>query len=653
MKTNKIIFTLGLSVSMLTLTACSDFFEPKSPSSLETQDVYSNLERTEGAVAALYEQFGADKSYRNRLACGYHGMNTDVEHNTKNSGLADYAIYAMTTSSGDLSTSNGKDPWGYLNTIIERANLIIEGIEEYGDFDGANALYYKYYLGEALFIRAFAYSELVKLWGDVPPRFQSLSKDPNGMSIKKDDRNKIYAQLRVDLKRAAELIPWSADCPAKVQNYTGRPSKAAVLGLLARIDLSYAGYAMRPDYIQEGGGAPCKVQLNTNDENLRKELYEEVLWATSEIIKQEDNKFKTDYAQIFKDICADVENYSASEWIWEIPFANGSRGQFLNYNCPKGTDCLKALKNNVSGSTNSSQALVPTFVYDFEAGDLRKDVTVMPAVWKVDNASSITSDETLRAIIFPNDAANVNRLYLKNQNIASFYLGKYRIEWMARDRNGNDDGINYPILRYTDVILMYCEAALGGITGTAVNNTTGIDAQAQFNRVRARAGLPAKTLNMANLMDERKFEFAGEYIRKYDLQRWGKLKEKLVETQGRIALLDKHEGEFAQTGDSIYFKFRLADEMLYQGEGCTVEHAYVMDSVWGLTKGEVGRPATFNKENGWVAKDIFRGDEGAKLDANNYKLYENEDMIDNRQFYPIFSVNVGASNGTLWNDYDY
>lgn len=653
MKTNKIIFALSVSALAFTLTACSDFFEPKSPSSLETQDVYSNLERTEGAVAALYEQFGADKSYRNRLSCGFHGMNTDIEHNTKNSGLADYAIYAMTTSSSDLSTSNGKDPWGYLNTIIERANLIIEGIEEYGDLEGANAQYFKYYLGEALFIRAFAYSELVKLWGDVPPRFNSLSKDPEGMSIKKDDRNKVYDQLRVDLKRAAELIPWSAECPAKMQNYTGRPSKAAVLGLLARIDLTYAGYGMRPDYIQEGGGAPAKVQLNTKDEQLRKELYEEVLWATSEIISKEDNKFKSDFEQIFRDICADVENYNASEWIWEIPFANGARGQFLNYNAPKGTDCLKGLKNNASGSTNSSQALVPTFVYDFEAGDLRKDVTVMPAIWKVDDAKSVTTNDTLREVEFPGTAAADNRLYLKNQNIASFYLGKYRIEWMTRDRDGNDDGINYPILRYTDVLLMYCEAAIGGITGTAVSNPSSIDAQAQFNRVRARAGLPAKTLNMQNLMDERKFEFAGEYIRKYDLQRWGILKEKLVETQARIALLNKHEGEFAQTGDSIYFKFRQADEFLYQGEGCTVQHAYVMDSIWGLAKGEVGRPATFDKNTGWIAKDIYRGDEGDQLDANKYKLYENEDMIDKRQFYPIFGVNVGASNGTLWNDYDY
>lgn len=78
-----------------------------------------------------------------------------------------------------------------------------------------------------------------------------------------------------------------------------------------------------------------------------------------------------------------------------------------------------------------------------------------------------------------------------------------------------------------------------------------------------------------------------------------------------------------------------------------------MDSIWGLRKGEVGRPATYNKEKGWVAKNIFRGNDGAELASNTYILYENEDLIDKRHYWPIFLTNVGSSNGTLWNDYDY
>ena len=128
------------------------------------------------------------------------------------------------------------------------------------------------------------------------------------------------------------------------------------------------------------------------------------------------------------------------------------------------------------------------------------------------------------------------------------------------------------------------------------------------------------------------------------------MKEKLVETTKRLADLDAHTGEFEHTGDTIYFKYRQDNSFVYEGSGL---NGYVMDSIWGLKKNEVGAPVTFSKENGWVAKCIFRGDDGAELDPNEYKLYIDEELIDKRHFWPIFLVNVGSSNGTLWNDYDY
>lgn len=637
-----------LGTMVFSVVACEDFFSTESPSSMDPAYVFSNITRTGQAIEAIYNEFGSDKSYRNRIACGYQGMNTDIEHNTKNEGKADYAVYNMTTTSSDLSTSNGKDPWGYMNTMIERANLVIEGIEDYGNLADAQ---YQYYLGEALFLRSFIYLEMVKFWGDLPPRFESLAKNDAGMEIKKNDRNLIFDQLRIDLRRAADLLPWSAECPGTASNSTGRPSKAAALGLLARVDLTYAGYALRPDYIQEGGGAPYKVQLNTQDAALRQELYQEALDACASVMtnSSEDKKLLASYEQIFRNICADVETYALSEFIWEIPFAE-SRGQFMNYNCAKGDKSYKALKNNTSGSTNSSQTVVPVLLYDYEPNDVRRDVTILPYVWYSDNASSMASDNDLREALMPGTPAADKRLYQKNQPISTYYLGKYRIEWMSRERASNDDGVNYPVMRYADIILMFCEAALGGITGDVPVNNTGLDPQSQFDRIRERAGLESKILTMENLMDERKFEFCGEYIRKYDLMRWGKLKEKLVETTQRLADLNAHTGEFKETGDTIYFKYKQDNSLVYEGSGL---NGYVMDSIWGLRKGEVGRPATYNKEKGWVAKNIFRGNDGAELASNTYILYENEDLIDKRHYWPIFLTNVGSSNGTLWNDYDY
>ena len=647
---------IALGLVMLSIPSCKDFFEPTSPSSLSMESVYSNPQRVESAIASIYEQFGVDKSYRNRLACGFQGLNTDIERspkdNVKDPTAAAYATYSMILVNKDLSNSTGRDPWGCINIMIERASLAIEGIETYSDTTDAQ---FAYYLGEALFLRAFAYSELVKFWGDVPPRFASLTKDPDGMNIAKNDRNLVFDQIRKDLNRAAKLLPWSAECPGRAHDYTGRPSKAAALALLARVDLNYAGYALRPDFIQEGGGAPYKVQLNTKDETLRAQLLKEAMESCAQIINNEDTKLLDDYSQIFKNLCADVTTYSKSEYIWEIPFADGQRGQVMNYNVGKVDNCLKALKNNGSGSSNGALTLVPTLLYDFEKNDARRDVTISPYRWFANNGSDFNKDTAKIHQAMREMDPSKSRLYQRIQNVGELYCGKYRVEWMSRERNGNDEGVNFPIIRYADVILMFCEAAIGGITATPVSNTTGLDPQKQFDRIRTRAHLESKPLNMENLMEERKFEFAGEYIRKYDLQRWGKLKSALTNATNRIADLDAHRGDFANTGDTVWYKFKIDNSYLYTGNDATVDTCYIIDwsTAWGLKKGETTCPAEYDKDAGWVAKNIFRGEDGGHIVPPDYRLYINESDIDKRHFYPIFESNLATSNGKLWNDYDY
>jgi hypothetical protein len=167
---------------------------------------------------------------------------------------------------------------------------------------------------------------------------------------------------------------------------------------------------------------------------------------------------------------------------------------------------------------------------------------------------------------------------------------------------------------------------------------------------------------MENLMEERKFELCGEYVRKYDLQRWGKLKEKLVETQGRINNLIAHAGEFAQVSDTVWFKYKkvdpaiAAEQYLYQGDGATADAAFLLDSVYGRNLGENTRPEKFNSSNGWRSKSVLDAYTLAPEDKEgktNFLLYKDADLIDKRQLWPIFASDVAVSNGTLWNDYDY
>ena len=204
-----------LGALALTLIACeNDFFEPDSPSATGTSSFKSAL-TTEQAIAGIYNIFGENNSFRNRLCGGYSGLNTDIEYINKSSGQGyTSAIYTLDKGQGDLSGQGGKDPWGYLTTAIERASTVVEGIRQYGDTTNAH---FRYLLGEALCLRSFCYLEMIKLWGDVPDMFEPFTGDDvNSLFKEKVDRNILYDKLRVDLQEAARLMPWSAACPGSL-----------------------------------------------------------------------------------------------------------------------------------------------------------------------------------------------------------------------------------------------------------------------------------------------------------------------------------------------------------------------------------------------------------------------------------------------------
>ena len=641
-----------LSILAFSLVACEkDFFETESPSAMD-EAVFKSADLTQQAIGAIYNTFGEDKSFRNRLCGGYVAMNTDIEHCSKTES-AEYAAYNITGAIGNVSTADGKDPWAYLNSAIERANVVIDGIRLHSDTTDAT---FKYLLGEALTLRAFCYLEMIKLWGDVPASFESFNGyNQEVLYTKKQDRNVVFEQLRIDLKEAARLMPWSGNIPiGKAANFTGRASKALALGLLARMDMMYAGLAMRPNVFTEGGTSACSVQYNVKEADKRQELYQEAVWACAQIINNssEAAKFKPKFEDIFKDLCEDVTDYANSEWIWALPFLDGARGQVLALTGNKMSDkCQGKLintkyyapsdKNNTK--TQAMIWIVPTFYYQYDKADLRRDVTILPWSWECDNGSGTASNP---AIAFPGVAASDPKVYQKQSNVSQLYCGKLRVEWMKRVFSGNEDGIDMPVLRYTDILLMFAEAAIGSKEGNAPSELYGINPQECFDKVRERAGLASKPLTFEAIVDERAFEFCGENIRKYDLMRWGLLKEKLEAAQAAVYDLQNNTGDYAGRPDSVYFHYTRDDSY---GQGVP---GFVFDRFVGLDM-DATRPADFDKENGWIAKAFFTKDEANIITPAKWYLYKEGTDIDMHQYWPIFDVNIAASNGSLWNDYLY
>ena len=644
----KYISYILMGVAVL-CTGCEDYFSTNSPSAMGNT-IFTSADQIDEVIAGIYVILGEEQSYRGRLGGYYVISGTDCEMYV--SGAPEYAIYGMTSSDDAYLSAKGKHAWGYLTAGIERANVAINGIEQYADTIKNSKVRYLY--GEALTLRAWLTYEMLKFWGDIPYMFAPMGGTDEAIYPKKVDRNIVFEKLREDLKHAANLMPNAKGCPG---NTVERCSREFALGLLARIDMVYAGKAMRPDQMVKGSS--YKVQFNTTPEK-RLELLEEVIWACDEVIAADgESKWMDNYEDIFKAVSGSVTDYMSTESLWEIPFADGVRGCFMQM---MGAYLNKTVYNNetpfkgtVKSSDNLSNPKIvvpPSYLLSFEKGDKRKWVTVSPGEWNYDEKSKI-------------EGLTDKVLYQKPEKITKMYLGKYRHEWMKQPMNNREDGVNVPIMRYTDVLLLYAEAAIGSVC--EVGNPSNADltkAQEYFNKVRTRAGVETKTLTMENLMQERAWEFAGEFIRKYDLMRWGVFAEKLWATQEdnkHFTHSQNEEIDFTGTPyegklpQKIYVKYAADNTVTTDGSD-----AYRIVDVYGLTLGENTVPVGYEDETntgGWVEVEAFTDKKAAafKVASKGNLVFDinlTKDQLEARQYWPLFNQITGA-NPNLYNDYGY
>ena len=655
----KRINILILVAASMLMAGCKDgFFSTNSPSAMDEASVFSSSRQTEQVIAGIYAVFGEQNSYRSRLCGQWVSFNTDIEWMND---LYTYNNYAMTKAGHSDITSKDKHPWVYYTAAIERANLCINGIEQYGDTTDKDI---RYLWGEALTLRAFLYYEMSKLWGDVPYLFAPLDVNTTeAIYVTKCDRNKVYDKLRIDLRKAIELMPFSDEITwGPARNTVERMNKQFACGLLARVDLMYAGKAMRPDVWIEGGGSSCSVQPNTKDPGLRSELLGEAVKYTEMVMNHDGvdvgGKLKASYEDVFRAICGNVTEYNKTETLWEIPFANDVRGQFLNRMGAyiNKTALGKVLHTTPTSKSNLKIVFTPDFVLGFEPNDTRKWVTINPYEWAYDNSNTTKVDSTL--------SSKDTIIYQKPTKANKFYLGKYRYEWLNYDVTGDDDGLNMPIMRYSDILLMYAEAMIGGVLGDAPNYTGSRSAQEVFDLVRKRAGLTPKTVDMKAIQEERAHEFAGEHIRKYDLMRWGILQSSLQAAQAKLEMFGKVKSdtedpskkiidldgtEYAgRVNTKIYLKFKKDSESVNKGFG------YVITDIYGLALDELGEPAGYENpdHDGWRSADIWVSDNAATLRNKRIYAKSSENILDLRQYWPIFDI-ILASNPKLWNDYGY
>ncbi len=598
MKKIKAILILGVII-ITSFNSCkefeNDFLEAPVKSSLEESLIFSNAGLARSAVDGILEPMGQTNSYRGRHIPNY-GFNTDTEWHYSSASLGnatgELARYAGMANNTTMNRDNSS--WAMIYRGIERANICIVGIREFGNPEPGNEL--GQLLGEALTLRALYYSDLLKSWGDVLARFEPINSET--IYIEKSSRDTIYKQIIADLGEAATLVAWPNETSATTT--VEKVNKAFVKGLRARVALAASGFQQYPN---DG------VRRSNDPELSVEKMYKIALDECRDVINSGTASLEPSFETLWRKL--NEENVSAGgESLWEIPFADG-RGR-VNFSFAVRH---RSVDQHTGQARGGSAGPLPTVFYDYDEADLRRDITCVPYQWG-------------RAV----DGFSQQELVGLN----TWYFGKYRYEWMNRYvTSTNDDGINKIYMRYAEILLMAAETA---------NELEGVEAAKPYlKEIRMRAfdpvdhptkvddylnNISSKEEMFTAIVNEQKYEFTGEMERKLALIRWNLLGENLREAKQKMMDLRDRTGEYADVPTTLYYKYEADDETL---------------DIYGLNRGEDVSPGPEYSAQDWT-----------NLQDNRINsLFEEGIDPDTRQFWPIWQVFIDNSNGKLYNDYGY
>ena len=140
--------------------------------------------------------------------------------------------------------------WSRFYAVINQCHLIIENTPNIPDNKfGSNSRSKKQLLGEALFIRAFTYFYITRIWGDAILTTESLKDPLNVPQLARSKEADVLSYCITDLSKAANLLPFSTD--------KALAGKGAVWSLLAHI------YAWKHDYAS--AAKYCDSIINSNE----------------------------------------------------------------------------------------------------------------------------------------------------------------------------------------------------------------------------------------------------------------------------------------------------------------------------------------------------------------------------------------------------
>ncbi|WP_291527987.1 RagB/SusD family nutrient uptake outer membrane protein [Bacteroides sp. UBA939] len=483
MNLKKIYITILSGVVCLSLGSCTDFLDTSSKTLLFDDNYYKSVEDAEMALVGCYD--------------GWQRVTSD-------GGFAFYIVSEVMSDNCFGATGNGdgrgyqvvdrfdilespadanifETTWKSYYAGIFRCNTLLARLDQIvwkeGDVDTRNRIE-----GETRALRALMYFEMVRLWENIP-----LLLQPTVDNVPQANPDDVYATIVEDFLYAANHIPADTYPKAEAAQNDGRITCYAAKAFLARVYLYYTGY-----YGKELAGVSKSGVLQGLEDVITSNEYDLVdeyknLWepASSTPVDGE-YRFESTYA-----------GRGNIETVLALKFNDTS--DYNGNNDGNSWLVMTGMRNtnwSPYGKGWGACTVHPALMQAYEAGDTRRAASIIDIV-----------NEGIYETFDVADQREYTGYTIKKYTPMAYYDGTSATKGGAGDFQ-TAQSQDYVVMRYADVLLMAAE--LGSV-----------NAQRYFDSVRARAGLGSKPVNQANLLAERRVEFALEGIRYWDLLRQG------------------------------------------------------------------------------------------------------------------------------------
>ena len=403
---------LAILTCSLWLTSCSDFLEESDPSNFTVDNYFTKPAHAVSSVNAAYAQlrdpypsgFGGAPWYMLEFATGLAA--TDLGQAVDS--------YFVKDLNNVTNNSYGRTFWTSYYRGIANANLSIQKIPGIT----MNETEKKKLLGEAYFLRAFYYFNLVRIFGNIPLINEPISLQSEQLRPKAASAEVVYALIVSDLKTAESAgLPW--------KDVTGRVSTGAVKSLLAKVYLTMAGF-------------PLKKGNEYFDLSAKK---------AEEVIVSNQYKLFSTYSDLH-----DASKKNLDENIFMVQYKSG----IINSSWQEG---IVPYNKNISAYSSETGGIYsnPDFIGAYDSDDLR------------------IKEKQFFYSTFTNESDRS-----KEVKLGGYFIWKL-FDIPAQTSTQQSD-LNWSLIRYADILLTFAEASneVGGPSPKVLESVNAIRKRAQL-----------------------------------------------------------------------------------------------------------------------------------------------------------------------------